>query len=76
MLIISRKVDESIVLDCPDGSRIEVIVTDIRRAGGQRPYAKLGIAAPKAVVVRRNELLDDAHVFTEGSDGDGATANT
>lgn len=56
MLIISRKVDESFVLHLPDGSSIEVMVTDIRRAGTSRPYCRIGIAAPDAVVIRRSEL--------------------
>lgn len=65
VLILSRKVDEAIVLTCPDGTRIDVMVTDIRRADTGRPYAKLGITAPAAVLVRRDEL-PELQVYTEG----------
>lgn len=65
VLILTRKVDESIVLTCPDGTRIDVMVTDIRRADSGRPYCKLGITAPQAVIVRRDELKE-FRVFTEG----------
>lgn len=73
MLILSRKVNEAIVLACPDGTRIEVMVTDIRRADTGRAYAKLGITAPQAVVVRRDEL-PEFHVYT--GDGHGTAAQT
>lgn len=56
MLVISRKVDESFVLLLPDGSSITVIVTDIRRSGTSRPFCRIGIDAPQAVVIRRSEL--------------------
>lgn len=68
VLILSRKVNEAIVLRHPDGTEVEVMVTEIRRADSGRPYCKLGITAPKAVAVRRNEL-PDIHVFTEGGHG-------
>lgn len=76
MLILSRKVDEGLVLTCPDGTRIDVMVTDIRKLASGRPVAKIGIGAPKTVLVRRDEL-PDLHVYTEGttdvadSDSDG-----
>ncbi len=38
-------------------------VTDIRRIGTGRPYCKLGIEAPRAVLIRRDELPE---VITEG----------
>ena len=63
MLVISRKAGEGLVLICPSGERIEVMVTDIRRAGTGRPYCKIGIEAPRAVLVRRDELPE---VITEG----------
>lgn len=75
MLILSRKVGEALVLTCPGGERIEVLVTDIRRVGTGRPYCKIGIEAPNAVHVRRDELPELA-VYTEGktdvADGDQA----
>lgn len=73
VLVLSRKVDEAIVLTCPDGTRIEVMVTDIRRADTGRAYAKLGITAPDAVLVRRDEL-PDLHVYT--GDGHGTASET
>lgn len=63
MLVLSRKTGEALVLTCPNGERIEVVVTDIRRAGTGRPYVKLGIEAPRAVLIRRDELPE---VITEG----------
>lgn len=63
MLVISRKPGEALVLTCPSGERIEVLVTDIRRVGTGRPYCKIGIEAPRAVLVRRDELPE---VITEG----------
>jgi sRNA-binding carbon storage regulator CsrA len=66
VLILSRKVDEGLVLTCPDGTRIDVMVTDIRKLASGRPVAKLGITAPAAVLVRRDEL-PELHVYTEGT---------
>jgi carbon storage regulator CsrA len=50
MLILSRKVDESIVFQ---GLDIEVMVTSIERG-----RVKLGIKAPQGVKVLRHELLE------------------
>lgn len=50
MLILSRKVDESIVFE---GLGIEVFVTAI-----QRGRVRLGIKAPQGVTVLRHELLE------------------
>jgi carbon storage regulator len=50
MLILSRKVDESIVFE---GLHIEVMVTSI-----DRHRVKLGIKAPEGVTVLRHELLE------------------
>jgi len=63
VLVISRKAGEGLVLTCPNGEQIEVVVTDIRRIGTGRPYCKLGIEAPRAVLIRRDELPE---VITEG----------
>lgn len=68
VLILSRKVNEAILLRHPDGTTVEVMVTDIRRADSGRPYCKLGITAPQEVTVRRDEL-PDLHVDTEGTHG-------
>jgi sRNA-binding carbon storage regulator CsrA len=74
VLILSRKVDEGLVLTCPDGTRIDVMVTDIRNLASGRPVAKIGIGAPRTVLVRRNEL-PDLHFFTEGTT-DAATGDS
>jgi carbon storage regulator len=50
MLILSRKVDESIVFE---GLDIEVMVTSIERG-----RVKLGVKAPEGVTVLRHELLE------------------
>jgi carbon storage regulator len=49
MLVITRKLDQSIVID----GRIEVIVTGIGRDG-----VRLGIKAPKEVQVHRLEVFE------------------
>jgi carbon storage regulator CsrA len=50
MLILSRKVDESIVFE---GLDIEVMVTAIERG-----RVRLGVKAPPGVTVLRHELLE------------------
>jgi carbon storage regulator CsrA len=58
MLVLGRKIDESIFIYVPGvDQRIEVKVTDIRRqeADGQL-MAKIGIEAPKSFLILREEL--------------------
>lgn len=50
MLVLARKVNESIVI----GDDIEVVVIDIK--GDQ---VKLGIKAPKQITVHRKEIYDE-----------------
>ena len=50
MLILTRKLQESIVID----SHITIKVVSIGRSG-----VKLGVEAPAEVVVLRQELFDD-----------------
>lgn len=52
MLILSRKVDDVIVLDVR-GVRIEIMVTAIERVVG---HVQIGIAAPAEVAIIRKEL--------------------
>lgn len=73
VLILSRNVNEAIVLRHPDGTEVEVMVTDIRRADSGRAYCKLGITAPQEVTVRRDEL-PDLHIYTEGGHGKASSA--
>lgn len=55
MLVLSRRVHESIQLQLPNGEIITVYLNDI--SGKQ---AKIGIAAPDDVVIVREELLVEA----------------
>lgn len=49
MLVITRKIDQSIIID----GRIEVVVTGITKDG-----VKLGISAPKEIQVHRREVFE------------------
>ncbi len=51
MLVLTRKVDESIVIS---GN------ITIKILGVERDRVKIGIAAPKEIIVLRKELLDRA----------------
>lgn len=49
MLVITRKVNQSIIID----GNIEVVVTEVTKDG-----VRLGIIAPKEVTVHRRELFE------------------
>jgi carbon storage regulator len=49
MLVITRKVDQSIIID----GRIEVVVAGITKDG-----VRLGISAPKEIQVHRREVFE------------------
>jgi len=49
MLVITRKIDQSIIID----GRIEVVVTGITKDG-----VRLGISAPREIQVHRREVFD------------------
>jgi carbon storage regulator len=49
MLVITRKIDQSIIID----GRIEVVVTGITKDG-----VRLGISAPKEIQVHRREVFE------------------
>jgi carbon storage regulator len=51
MLILSRKIDESIILN----GQIEVVVVDVDKNGN----VKLGIKAPKDVSIFRKEIYEE-----------------
>lgn len=58
MLVLSRKRDDSVIIESPpggipEGTRIRVTVTDIR---GDK--VRLGFEAPKEVPVHREEVFD------------------
>ena len=54
MLVISRKLAQKFTLTLPDG---EVIVVTIVQASASN--VRLGIDAPRNIVVSRNELLEE-----------------
>ena len=51
MLVLSRKVDQSILIECPDGTVIDVMVTRIEPG-----KVRLGVTAPLEVSIVRREL--------------------
>ncbi len=52
MLCLGRKYGQAIVMDLPTGERITVWLIEERTSG-----ARIGIDAPKDVVITRSELL-------------------
>lgn len=62
MLVLSRKFDESIVIN-PGPNQITVRVIDIRRG-----KVKVGIDAPSEVRVMRNELAATATAAVESAE--------
>lgn len=67
MLVLSRKPSETVVIVCPNGDRITVMVIDIR---GDK--SRLGFEAPKEYRVHRSEVLDA--IESEQAAQDAATA--
>lgn len=67
MLVLSRHTNESIVID-PDGDRIRVTVIEVK---GDK--VRLGIDAPTAVVVHREEVQEaiERKRRVEGTNGKG-----
>ena len=51
MLVLSRKVNETIIITGPDGTNIVVMLVEVR---GDK--ARIGIAAPKNYAVNREEV--------------------
>ena len=51
MLVLSRKVGETIVITAPDGTQIVLMLVEVR---GDK--ARIGIAAPKSYAVNREEI--------------------
>lgn len=56
MLLLSRKVDQDLILILPSGEQVEIKLVSVQ-SSDQR--AKLGITAPPSVAVWRKELLKD-----------------
>ena len=51
MLVLSRHVAESIVITCPDETRITLMMIEIRNG-----KARIGIDAPKDYSIHREEI--------------------
>lgn len=54
MLVLSRKVGESVLLHLRDGRTVDVKITDIRTS--RLPRVHLGISAPEDVLILREEV--------------------
>lgn len=54
MLVLSRKLDEKIIMEPKEGVLIEIMVVELQ---GDR--VKLGITAPKEIPVHREEIYKD-----------------
>ncbi len=55
MKLINLRPDDVIVLDLPDGRRVEVCLVDIP----SRRRCRLGFTAPREVEIWREEMLPD-----------------
>ena len=51
MLVLSRKVGETIIVTAPDGTQIVLMIIEVR---GDK--ARIGIAAPKSYAINREEI--------------------
>lgn len=60
MLVLSRKIDEKLVMDLGDGRLVWLTVVNVRRGrfDSDGAQARLGIEAPESVKVWRKELWD------------------
>lgn len=54
MLILSRRRDEKVIIECPNGDMLEVMVVDIR---GDK--VRLGFAADEKYQIHRKEIWDE-----------------
>lgn len=63
MLVLSRKVNETIIVTAPDGTRITLMLIEIR---GDK--ARIGLAAPREWSVHRGEIQA---VVDSGKTGEG-----
>ncbi|NOX52984.1 MAG: carbon storage regulator [Planctomycetes bacterium] len=69
MLVLSRKIGESVVMRLPNGQRIKVMVCE-RRASGA---IALGFDAPASVVIFREELAGRMGGQGDGNDSVAST---
>lgn len=64
MLVLSRKVGESVLLHLRDGRTVDVKITEIRTS--RLPRVRLGISAPEDVLILRDEVpIHGIHVVSE-----------
>lgn len=61
MLMLTRRIGESITLQLPSGQQIHIAVGNVRGN-----VARIGIDAPDNVIIARNELLRPAKVNARG----------
>lgn len=54
MLVLSRHMNEIVDVTMPDGTRVEIVVVDIR--GGDK--VRLAFSAPPEVVIHRREITE------------------
>jgi len=57
MLILSRYLPETIVITAPNGDKIEVSISEVRKSH-KGPKVKLAFEAPKSYRIYRTEVLD------------------
>ena len=59
MLVLSRKVGETVIITAPDGTQIVLMLVEVR---GDK--VRIGIAAPKSYAVNREEVQQ--RIFANG----------
>lgn len=55
MLILGRKVGQSVTIECPTGEKLRIVVLE-RRSANSKTHLKLGFDGPTSVQVLRDEL--------------------
>lgn len=53
MLILTRRPNETIVIETPSGERVDVTIL-----GTNGPQVRMGVAAPKATTIDREEIYN------------------
>jgi len=60
MLVLTRKAGEKLIIRCPDGSEIEVLIARI-----DKYRVSVGIQAPRVYLVDREEVVRPSDAATE-----------
>lgn len=55
-LIVTRQIDQGVIVCTPDGQRIRIFIANITQQVGRWPQVKLGIDAPRDWNIYREEL--------------------